>query len=223
MQFEIDLAQRAQSPAEIEQPLRNIKADIDAIDDLVRATLEYAILDRADVTLNINPHDFTILVPAIADYVRRDARPEVLIRTQVQEDARQVLCDIHLMDSVLKNLLYNAVRYAKREVVVTFRREASGYELLVEDDGPGIPESERERVFDSFVQLERDANRKKKNYGLGLAIVKRAVEWHHGGVSIASSMLGGARVCITWPNPEGACRPRTKGGNSIAFEGRTYE
>lgn len=203
MQFEIDLALQARSRSEIEHPLRNIKSDIDAIDDLVRATLEYAILDRADVALNIGPHDFTILVPAIADYVRRDTRPEVLIGIQVQEDAHQVLCDVHLMESVLRNLLYNAVRHAKREVAVTFRRDASGYELLVEDDGPGIPESERGRVFDSFVQLERDTNRKKKNYGLGLAIVKRAVEWHHGGVSIASSSLGGARVCITWPNPEG--------------------
>ena len=207
MQFEIDLAKQARSLEEVGHPLRNIKADIEAIDDLVRATLEYAILDRADVTLNIGPHDFTILVPAIADYVRRDARPEVLIRTQVQEDAHQVLCDVHLMDSVLKNLLYNAVRYARREVAVTFRRSASGYELLVEDDGPGIPESERERVFDSFVRLERDTTRKKKNYGLGLAIVKRAVEWHHGEVSIASSMLGGARVCITWPNLERTVAP----------------
>jgi len=207
MQFEIDLAQQAQSRAEVEGPLRNIKADIEEIDDLVRATLEYAILDRADVTLNISPHDFTILVPAIADYVRRDTRPEVLIGTQVQEDARQVLCDVYLMESVLKNLLYNAVRYAKREVAVTFRHDASGYELIVEDDGPGIPESERERVFDSFVQLERGTSRKKKNYGLGLAIVKRAMEWHHGGVSIASSMLGGARLCITWPNPDGTQAP----------------
>ena len=204
MQFEIDLAQQARSQAELERPLRNIKADIEAIDGLVRATLEYAILDRADVTLNIGAHDFTILVPAIADYVKRDTRPEVLIRTHVQEDAHQVPCDVHLMESVLKNLLYNAVRYARREVTVTFRRDASGCELLVEDDGPGIPESERERVFDSFVQLERDTNRKRKSYGLGLAIVKRAVEWHHGGVSIASSTLGGARVCVTWPNPGGS-------------------
>jgi two-component system OmpR family sensor kinase len=207
MQFEIDLAQQARSRAAVASSLRNIKADIEAIDDLVRATLEYAILDRADVALNIGPHDFTILVPAIADHVRRNTRPEVLIRTQVQEDAHQVLCDIYLMESVLKNLLYNAVRYAKREVAVTFRRDVSGYELRVEDDGPGIPESQRERVFDSFVQLERDAKRTKGNYGLGLAIVKRAVEWHHGGVSIASSTLGGALVCITWPNPEGTLAP----------------
>jgi two-component system, OmpR family, sensor kinase len=207
MQFEIDLARQARSLAEIEDPLRNIKADIEAIDDLVRATLEYAILDRADVTLNIGAHDFTILIPAIAESVRADARPEVLIKARVQEDAHQVLCDVHLMESVLRNLLYNAVRYAKREVAVTFRSDESGYELLVEDDGPGIPEPERQRVFDSFVQLERNSGRKKKNYGLGLAIVKRAVEWHHGAVSIASSTLGGARVCVIWPNPKGALAP----------------
>jgi two-component system OmpR family sensor kinase len=207
MQFEIDLAQRAQSLAEIEGPLRNIKADIEAIDDLVRATLEYAILDRAEFTLNAGAHDFTALVPAIADDVRRDTRTEVLIRTDVQDDAREVLCDVHLMEGVLRNLLYNAVRYAKHEVAVTFRRDVSGYELVVEDDGPGIPEAQRERVFDSFVKLERDTGRKKKNYGLGLAIVKRAVEWHHGAVSIASSMLGGARVRVTWPNPEGSLAP----------------
>jgi len=202
MQFEIDLAQQARSLAQIEGPLRNIKADIGAIDDLVRATLEYAILDRADVTLNVGPHDFTVLVPAIADYVRRDTRPEVLIKTHVQEDAHKVLCDVHFMESVLKNLLYNAVRYARGEVAVTFRRDVSGYELLVEDDGPGIPEPDRERVFDSFVQLGRDSNSKERSYGLGLAIVKRAIEWHHGGVSIASSILGGARVRVTWPIPE---------------------
>jgi len=201
MQFEIELAQRAHSNAEVERALGNIKADIAAINDLVRATLEYAILDRANVALNYGSHDFTILVPAIADYVRRDARPEVLISTNVQEDAHQVVCDVHLMESVLKNLLYNAVRYAKREVAVTFRFDAARYELLVEDDGPGIPEPDRDRVFDSFVQLERDAS-KKKGYGVGLAIVKRAVEWHRGEVSIARSTLGGARVCATWPNPQ---------------------
>lgn len=201
MQFEIELAQRAQTMTEVEHSLGNIKADIAAIDDLVRATLEYAILDRADVALNIGSHDFTSLVPAIADYVRSDTRPQVRIRTQVQEEATRVLCDAHLMESVLKNLLYNAVRYANSEVAVTFRCDAAGYELLVEDDGPGIPEPDRERVFDSFVQLERNTSTKKKGYGLGLAIVKRAMEWHHGEVSIARSTLGGARVCATWPNP----------------------
>jgi two-component system OmpR family sensor kinase len=199
MQFEIELAQRTQTSAEIGRALGNIKADIGAIDGLVRATLEYAILDRAEVALNLGAHDFTVLVPAIADYVRREARPELLIRTEVQEDAHAVLCDLHLMESVLKNLLYNAVRYARGEAAVTFSCTEGRYELQVEDDGPGIPEADRQRVFDSFVQLERDPER-RQGYGLGLSIVKRAVEWHEGTVSITRSNLGGACVCVAWPN-----------------------
>lgn len=84
-----------------------------------------------------------------------------------------MLCDVHLMESVLKSLLYNAVRHAEREVAATFRLCVSGYELRVEGDGPGTPASDRERMFDSFVQLERDTDKKRKSYGLGPAIVKR--------------------------------------------------
>jgi two-component system sensor kinase ParS len=71
-------------------------------------------------------------------------------------------------------------------------------QLFVDDDGPGIPEADRQRVFDTFVQLERVAGR-KTGFGLGLAIVKRAVEWHGGQVSVTESPLGGARFCVTWP------------------------
>jgi two-component system OmpR family sensor kinase len=202
MQFEIELAQRAQTLGEVERSLGNIKADIAAIDGLVRATLEYAILDRADVALQVGAHDFTVLVPAIAEYVRRASRPGVSIRTQVEDDARAVLCDLHLIESVLKNLLSNAVRYAKGEVTVTFASHAGRYELVVEDDGPGIPEPDRERVFHSFVQLERDPQR-RQGYGLGLAIVKRAVEWHQGEVAITDSRLGGACFRVTWPAAPG--------------------
>jgi two-component system sensor kinase ParS len=70
--------------------------------------------------------------------------------------------------------------------------------LLVDDDGPGIPQADRSRVFESFVQLERTAGR-KTGFGLGLAIVKRAIEWHGGEVSVVESPLGGARFCVTWP------------------------
>jgi two-component system OmpR family sensor kinase len=198
MKFEIELAQQATSVAEVRQSLEHIKTDIAAINDLVAATLSYAILERADVALNIHAHNFTTLIPAIAETVGRDTRPDLQISADVQGDAREVRCDVHLMETVLKNLLYNASRYAKRSIGVTFRCDASVNRLFVDDDGPGIPEADRRRVFDSFVQLERTAGR-KTGFGLGLAIVKRAIEWHGGQVSITESPLGGARFCVVWP------------------------
>jgi signal transduction histidine kinase len=115
----------------------------------------------------------------------------------VYGDAEKVNCDVHLLELVLKNLLYNAVRYAKCEIRVAFCVRDGVNQLLVDDDGPGIPEEDRQRVFKSFVQLENIGN-KKTGFGLGLAIVKRAIEWHSGEVVISQSPLGGARFCATW-------------------------
>jgi two-component system OmpR family sensor kinase len=199
MQFEIELAQQAKTVPETKAPLANIKTDIAAINDLVTATLDYAILERADMSLNIGAHNFTALIPAITEYVRLDARPDIRIFAEVHGDAEKVSCDVHLLELVLKNLLYNAARYAKSDIRVAFRVRDGMNQLLVDDDGPGIPEEDRQRVFKSFVQLENIGS-KKTGFGLGLAIVKRAIEWHRGEVVISQSPLGGARFCARWPS-----------------------
>ena len=198
MQFEIELAQQATTVEEVRRSLGHVKTDIAAINDLVAATLSYAILERADVTLNVNSHNFTALIPAIAESVAHDVRSDLHISADVQSDAAAVRCDVHLIETVLRNLLYNATRYAKHSIKVAFTSYDGVNRLLVDDDGPGIPEADRHRVFESFVQLERTAGR-KTGFGLGLAIVKRAIEWHGGDVSVVESPLGGARFCVTWP------------------------
>ena len=198
MQFEIELAQQSDSVTELKKSLGNIKTDVVAINDLVKATMDYAILERADMSLNIGAHNFTTLIPAITEYVRRSARPEIRMRSAVQSDADKVICDMHLLETVLKNLLYNAARYAKRDIRVSFNMHDGVNQLFVDDDGPGIPEQDRHRALESFVQLEQGGP-KKTGFGLGLAIVKRAIEWHSGEVIISRSPLGGARVAASWP------------------------
>jgi two-component system OmpR family sensor kinase len=118
--------------------------------------------------------------------------------TDIQGNSRQVVCDVHLLESAYKNLLYNAMRFAKREVRVTFEAGDSVNRLTVEDDGPGIPAEDRGRIFESFVQLQRSGE-VKQGFGLGLAIVKRVVEWHNGSVFVDESPMGGARFTATWP------------------------
>ncbi len=198
MQFEIELTQQAACSGEVRQSLENIRTDIAEINALVSATLSYAILERAGMTLNLGEHDLRQLIPAIAEQVRRDSRPGLCMATEVSGDAGRVVCDGHLFDTVLKNLLYNATRFARREVRVTFSVDDGINRLCVDDDGPGIPESERTRVFESFVQLDAGGER-KRGFGLGLAIVKRAIEWHGGQVFVDTAPLGGARLSVEWP------------------------
>jgi signal transduction histidine kinase len=205
MQFEIELAQQSDEVSALKASLIHIKTDIEAINGLVKATLGYAILERADFTPNLAEHDFTSLIPAIIESVKQDLRPGVAITGQVGSDASRVVCDLHLFERVLRNLLYNAGRYAATRIGVTFTSHDGMNELIVEDDGPGIPAQERIRVFQSFVQLDPVPG-KKVGYGLGLAIVKRAIEWHGGEVHIAESPLGGALVSAKWPAIPGAPR-----------------
>src|SRR3954468_8995561 len=79
MQFEIELAHNATSIEELRGSLSNIKTDIDAIDGLVKATLGYAILERADLKLNLSENNFTTLIPAIVESVQSNIRAGVTI------------------------------------------------------------------------------------------------------------------------------------------------
>jgi two-component system OmpR family sensor kinase len=203
MRFEIEMARTATGADTLARHLSNIDVDIAELDSFVRATLDYAILERAEVVLNVAEHDLTVMLPAVVESIRRNAREDLEIRCETAADATRVRCDAHLMETVLRNLLYNAIRYARSVIHVSFRiRPGGSYELSVDDDGPGIPEADRTRVFDSFVQLD-DPDRRRSGYGLGLAIVKRILEWHGGQVAVGRSSLGGASFVLTWDARQG--------------------
>jgi len=198
MRFEIEMARTATNPQGLASHLNNINTDIKELNAFVTAALDYAILERAEVALNIAEHDFTFILPAVTESVKRGAPSALDIQCEVQSTAMRVSCDAHLIETVLRNLLYNAMRYARTTIRVTFIIQPDGlYVLCVDDDGPGIPEADRQRVFGSFVQLDRPSGT-KVGYGLGLAIVQRVVEWHGGTVAVSQSALGGARFSVEW-------------------------
>jgi two-component system OmpR family sensor kinase len=197
MRFEIELARDAADRAALLRHLDHLNTDVTELNAFVTATLEYAVLERAEFALNIAPHDFTAIVPAVTESVKRGTRAELSIQCEVSADAKAVVCDVHLIETVLRNLLYNAIRHARQQVHVTFSVADQSYRLCVDDDGPGVPEADRERVFGSFVQLARPTG-EKTGFGLGLAIVKRIVEWHGGIAHVERSALGGARFVAEW-------------------------
>jgi two-component system, OmpR family, sensor kinase len=197
MRFEIEMARAASNAQQAHEHLDHINRDISELNAFVTATLDYAILERAEVALNFGVHDFTQVLPAICDSVRRTARDDLAIECNVSGAATHLRCDAHLIETAVRNMLYNAARYAKSRVEISLSTDEHRCLLAVDDDGPGIPAQERSRVFESFVQLDQPSS-KKTGYGLGLAIVKRIVEWHGGRASVLQSHLGGARVVIEW-------------------------
>jgi signal transduction histidine kinase len=93
----------------------------------------------------------------------------------------------------------NAARYATSVVRITLSCYEGIVRVAVDDDGPGIPAAERERVFERFTRLDDSRTRAQGGSGLGLAVVRAIVDRHHGRVHIEDSPLGGARFVAEFP------------------------
>ena len=100
---------------------------------------------------------------------------------------------------MVRNVVDNAVRHARTRVDLSCNEWAGSAVIVIDDDGPGIPEAERKRVFDRFVRLDASRTRDEGGAGLGLAIVAGTVTAHGGSVTASRSPLGGARFEITIP------------------------
>jgi signal transduction histidine kinase len=108
------------------------------------------------------------------------------------------------LDRALANLVANAARHATTEVRLTVQRRDDRVRTVIDDDGPGIPVADRERIFERFTRLDDSRARDRGGAGLGLAVVRSIATRHSGFVWADTSPLGGARFILDLP----AARPR---------------
>jgi signal transduction histidine kinase len=124
-----------------------------------------------------------------------EPRLEVGPMTPVQVDG-----DPDQLQRVVGNLLDNAVRHARSRVLVTLREEPAGWaELVVSDDGPGVPAADRDRVFERFTRLDEARSAGDGGAGLGLAIARDIAERHGGSVALEPDGAPGARFVLRLP------------------------
>ena len=124
-----------------------------------------------------------------------------------------------LFNRAVRNVLLNASRYARARIVIQWERRSEDLALEVVDDGPGIAESDRKRVFDPFTRADRSRSRDSGGIGLGLAIVRRIVEVHGGDVYADEAEGGGARIVMLWPLAHGS-KPVT--ASNVAYSSGLY-
>jgi len=172
-----------------------MQAETERMRRLVEDLLLLAKADDTGLQLSRTDVDLDDLVGSEVRRIRAEGGPDVegvVPTVRVSGDAAK-------LSQVIRNLADNAVRAARGKVRFTLAEHAGVATLQVEDDGDGIPESERNRVFERFVRLDASRDRGSGGSGLGLSIVREVVRGHGGTVEISDSPLGGARFVVSLP------------------------
>jgi two-component system OmpR family sensor kinase len=198
-QLEVLAAQDGASPRELDRVQRVVQAEVARITRLVDDLLLLAKTEQTEF-LRLESIDLPAFVSELWDGVSLLAERRYELGPV---PAGKLRADPGRLAQVLRNLLGNAIEHTSERVGIVrlaVEQMAGGrVRFLVEDDGPGIPAADRERVFDRFHRIDSARDRASGGTGLGLAIVRAIVEAHAGRVSASASPEGGARIEFVIP------------------------
>lgn len=200
LKTQLQVALRTKDEQKARQLFEEMLPATERMQNLVDQLLTFVRVQRTDSTFGAL--DFS----ALCEKAMREA---AAIATKTH---RSLECDIapaiqlhgneEMLAAMLRNLLDNALKYTRTNghVLLTLSSSGAGIRLTVQDDGIGLPDKDRERIFDSFY---RAADTHAEGSGLGLTIVKWVAEAHHATLSITTGINGkGACFEVLFPNPQ---------------------
>ena len=197
MRFSLEMLAGAKE-ADRERFREAINRDIEELNALVEEMLGYAELEQDNLTPLLEPLQLDCWLTAYAAYYNSHAPAIALTIAPIPDDCI-VTADERMLTRALDNLVGNAQRFARSRIQLSVWMADGMCHLHVIDDGPGIPQDQREAVLAAYVRLGAHTDETRKGFGLGLAIVKRIVELHRGAISIAEAAGGGADISMEIP------------------------
>lgn len=179
-----------------------IDQDIESLNGLIDEILTYAKLEEGSPKMEWEDVDLQDLVGQIVRETNALGK-SVTVKMGTIPKGTFAQADRRYLHRVLQNLAGNATRYAESTIIITAGVDKNEAFISVEDDGHGIPEKDREKVFIPFARLDDSRTRASGGYGLGLSIVSRIAFWFNGRMAVDESpTLGGARFIMTWPKTQ---------------------
>lgn len=170
--------------------------------DLVNDLLDVATIEAGELKLARAPYDLAELVAkCVAMENLAAARKQTHIVVEPFTGPMMAPMDVPKIKQVVENLLSNAVKYSPpgSAVTVQFYRTATQIGFGVLDQGPGIPEAERDKLFKDFGRLSARPTGGEKSTGLGLAICRKIIDAHHGSISAANRPGSGCEFRVSLP------------------------
>ena len=190
IQAQLYLAHTAEGKTQRMQALTNLQQ---AVERAIRLVSQMLILARLDPEQAL-PDAKLVNFGEVVQLVCAELAPLALQRDQtldlvLEPELPALSGNADMLSILIRNLVDNAIRYTQRagHINIDVRNSESGLRMQVSDDGPGIPATQRERVFDRFYRL---AGQEQSGTGLGLAITRRIAELHKARMTLAEGPLG---------------------------------
>ncbi|MBA2650749.1 MAG: HAMP domain-containing protein [Tatlockia sp.] len=202
MQIAIELGRnKATQGAEAE--FERMETECLRLNALIGEILDFARLDNPSTRLNKTLVNLPDLVKQVVD----DANFEVGGLEPVVVFHPSPNCELflegRLVHRAIENIIRNAIRYSipNPQINIHLYQAESNREIIIdiEDNGPGVPEEELEKIFNPFYRVDPSREKKTGGYGLGLSIAQQAIKLHHGCIRAVNRQGGGLKVTIVFP------------------------
>jgi signal transduction histidine kinase len=197
MSFAVELLAEQESQAERDTRAAAIQDDIAELEALIAELMTYTSLEDEQLRSSTLPVDPTPLLARMVEQARMTRRQRTV--EWDEHPLPNIDADRRLFTRALDNLMRNAVKYGKSTVRLSCEVEPRVVRFIVDDDGPGVPVSERARIFDALVRLDPARSRDTGGIGLGLSLARRVANAHGGRLTCTDSPLGGARFVLSIP------------------------
>ena len=170
----------------------DLLCNIDRMTEMINGYLAFARGETPEI-------EQAVELPAMLTRIARDAAPNKKIILDFPEDPVQFYARPSSLTSAFTNIIENAARYAKKTLKITEKDTNDSVSVIIEDDGPGIPDNKKNAAMQPFVRLDESRNDSTGGTGLGLSIAQTAVENHGGQIFLENGDLGGLRVRVVLP------------------------
>lgn len=202
LRFGLEMIESANNDKAREKYLAGMDGDIQELDKLVDEMLTYARLEQGAPALHFQRIDLDALIDQVISELAPLRADVTVFRGACHggEEGAWVEAEPRYIHRALQNLVSNAMRHAESQVRLSYQLGLQRCRLDVEDDGPGVPPSDWDKLFTPFMRLDDSRTRASGGHGLGLSIVRRIIYWHEGRASVSKSeALGGACFSLAWP------------------------
>ena len=171
---------------EISKKLSN---DVTEMEKMLNEYLQFASSSSAEKTETFDLSD--LLESTVIKYERKEITTDIPERVFL--DGRK-----NLIERCFNNLIDNSIKYSTN-ILISLKKSANSIIIIIDDDGPGIPENERENVLKPFYKIDKSRSDSKSSVGLGLSIASDIIRSHGGNISLERSPTNGLRVTIFLP------------------------